>query len=69
MADTQIEVVRRDDVALRPGDNADPEIDVQRYVSQNIRDLYDVFSYAHAAAILKNAFRKNWKNWKSWKGH
>jgi CRISPR-associated protein Csd2 len=56
MAETPTDVARQDDVALRPGDNSDPETDVQRYVSQEIRNLYDVYSYAHAATILKNSF-------------
>jgi hypothetical protein len=56
MTETQTDVVRQDDVALRPGDNADSEGDVQRYVSEDLRRLYDVYSYAHAAAILRSSF-------------
>jgi CRISPR-associated protein Csd2 len=50
------EEVRTDDVALRPGPNADPSEEVVKYISQDIRDLYDVFSYRHAAAILYSSF-------------
>lgn len=44
------------DVALRPGPNADPAGDVERYISAEVRALYDVFSYRHAAAILANSY-------------
>ncbi len=45
-----------DDVALRPGPNADPSADIERYIKPEVRALYDVFSYRHAAAILANSF-------------
>ncbi len=45
-----------DDIALRPGPNADPQEDIERYISSEVRALYDVFSYRHAAAILANSF-------------
>lgn len=45
-----------DDVALRPGPNADAHADVERYISPEVRALYDVYSYRHAAAILANSF-------------
>lgn len=45
-----------DDVALRPGPNADSPADVERYISAEVRALYDVYSYRHAAAILANSF-------------
>lgn len=34
-----------DDVALRPGANADSQADVDRYISLRVRSLYDVYSY------------------------
>lgn len=37
-----------DDVALRPGPNADAAADVERYISAEVRALYDVYSYRHA---------------------
>jgi hypothetical protein len=45
-----------EDVALRPGPNADDAADVERYISAEVRALYDVYSYRHAAAILANSF-------------
>lgn len=45
-----------DDVALRPGPNADAPADVERYISAEVRALYDVYSYRHAAAILATSF-------------
>lgn len=45
-----------DDVALQPGPNADSAADIERYISADVRALYDVFSYRHAAAILANEF-------------
>lgn len=45
-----------DDVALQPGSNADPLADVERYISAEVRALYDVYSYRHAAGILANSF-------------
>lgn len=41
-----------DDIALRPGPNADAASDIERYISSEVRELYDVYSYRHAAAIL-----------------
>ena len=48
--------VRVDDVALNPGSNADPKGLVDRYISKDILEKYDVFSYRHAAAILRSSF-------------
>jgi len=45
-----------DDIALRPGPNADNASDIERYISDEVRALYDVYSYRHAAAILANSF-------------
>lgn len=44
------------DVALRPGPNADDPADVEKYISAEVRALYDVYSYRHAAAILANSY-------------
>ena len=44
------------DVALRPGPNADAQRDIERYISPQVRSLYDVYSYRHAAAILGSEF-------------
>jgi hypothetical protein len=45
-----------DDVALRPGANADDAADVARYISAEVRARYEVHSYRHAAAILATSF-------------
>lgn len=45
-----------DDVALKPGPSADSPADVERYISAQVRELYEVYSYRHAAAILANSF-------------
>lgn len=45
-----------DDVALRPGPNADDAADVARYISAEVRARYEVYSYRHAAAILATSF-------------
>ncbi len=45
-----------DDVALRPGPNADNSADVARYISAEVRARYEVHSYRHAAAILATSF-------------
>lgn len=47
---------QEDDVSLRPSGNADDHSDVERYISPEVRQLYDVYSYRHAAAILANSF-------------
>ncbi|WP_299453365.1 BglII/BstYI family type II restriction endonuclease [uncultured Pigmentiphaga sp.] len=52
----EVEAQVADDVALRPGPNADSPADVERYISAEVRELYDVYSYRHAAAILANSF-------------
>ena len=33
-----------DDVALRPGPNADDPADIERYISAEVRELYDVYA-------------------------
>jgi CRISPR-associated protein Csd2 len=52
----ELEQENEDDVALRPGPNADSQADVDKYISASVRKLYDVYSYRHAAAILANSF-------------
>lgn len=43
------------DVALTPGPGADSGDEVDRWVDKDIRELYEVYSYRHAASILKNS--------------
>jgi hypothetical protein len=52
----EVEASVSDDISLRPGPNADDPADVGRYISPEVRALYDVYSYRHAAAILANSF-------------
>lgn len=50
------DVTAVEDIALRPGPNADTPQDVERYISAEVRAKYDVFSYRHAAAVLANSY-------------
>ncbi|WP_018995015.1 BglII/BstYI family type II restriction endonuclease [Thioalkalivibrio sp. ALJ2] len=45
-----------DDVALSPGVTADDPGGIEPYISEEIRQLYDVYSYRHAAALLATEF-------------
>ncbi|WP_231748935.1 MULTISPECIES: BglII/BstYI family type II restriction endonuclease [Burkholderia] len=56
MEDLEVDAGNGDDVALRPGPNSDDQGDVDRYISADVRALYDVYSYRHAAAILANSY-------------
>ena len=44
--------VASEEVALTPSDTADPSAVVEAKVPQDIRDLYEVYSYRNAAVIL-----------------
>jgi len=44
------------DIALKPGINADSDEEVRKHISLDVLDLYDVYSYRHAAAIMKTSF-------------
>jgi len=46
----------QDDVELKPGANADTSDEVHQYINPEVSSLYEVYSYKHAAAILKNSF-------------
>jgi len=46
----------QDDVALQPGPNADSAVDIARYISSEVLQLYEVHSYRHAAAILATSY-------------
>lgn len=54
--DQEVESGDIDNVALRPGPNADEPEDVARYINPEVLELYDVYSYRHAAAILGTTF-------------
>jgi len=49
-------MITKDDVELKPNQNADTFEEISKYVSTDILEKYDVYSYRHAAAILKNSF-------------
>lgn len=57
-ADPEESAAAVEDVALAPGFNADDRDHIDRYVNQEVRALYDVYSYRHAASILANSFPK-----------
>ncbi|MBE1427362.1 hypothetical protein H4684_004056 [Desulfomicrobium macestii] len=44
------------DIALQPGPNADPQASIERFISAEVRNFYDVYSYRHAAAILATSY-------------
>lgn len=57
--DSELEITgagENDDVAFSPGSNADNQLDIDKYISADVRQLYDVYSYRHAAAILANSY-------------
>jgi hypothetical protein len=56
-ADDSVEYVGAEElVELQPGPNADAQAEVERYIGPDLRRLYDVFSYRHAAALLVNSY-------------
>lgn len=42
--------------ALHPAQNADSDKEIGNHISSDVLELYDVYSYRHAAAILKTSF-------------
>jgi len=48
--------IDKEDVGLKPNHNADTKKEVSKNISPNMFKLYDIYSYRHAAAILKNSF-------------
>lgn len=50
-----------EDIAYAPGPNADALVDIEKYISSDVRALYDVYSYRHAAAILANSYPEELK--------
>lgn len=52
----------QNDVAREPAASADSFIEIQKYLSEDVLNLYDVYSYRHAAAILKNSFHEELKD-------
>lgn len=50
------ELLVDDDVALQPGPSADSPADIRKYINPEVLELYEVYSYNHAAAILGTTF-------------
>lgn len=46
------------DISLVPSGSADSQEEIATMISNDIRTLYDVYSYRHAATILKNSYEK-----------
>lgn len=46
------EEVSRTEVALKPSETADPQVIVEAKIPQDVRDLYEIYSYRNAAVIL-----------------
>ncbi len=44
------------DISLKPGSNSDTEDEIRRHIDDKVLKLYDVYSYRHAAAIMKTSF-------------
>ncbi len=49
-------MIQEEDISLNPGPNADSADEVSKHVSSGVLELYDVYSYRHAAAIMKTSF-------------
>lgn len=50
-----------EDVADSPSLGADSQQDIKKYISPEVLDLYEVYSYKHAAAILHTSFPEELK--------
>ncbi len=48
----------RKDVELQPNHNADSDKEISRHINPKVLNIYDVYSYRHAAAIFKTSFPK-----------
>ena len=49
-------MTQEEDISLKPGPNADTVDEVSRHINSEVLELYDVYSYRHAAAIMKTSF-------------
>lgn len=54
--DSPVSALEDDDVALRPGPNADDSSDFDAHLPPDFRAKYDVYSYRHAFTILRQSF-------------
>jgi len=48
----------KNDVELQPNHNADSDKEISKHINPKVLNLYDVYSYRHAAAIFKTSFPK-----------
>lgn len=49
-------MTQEEDISLKPGPNADADDEIRKHINSDVMDLYDVYSYRHAAAIMKTSF-------------
>ena len=49
---------QENDIALVPGIGADPAAEIEKFIPEDIRGLYEVHSYKHASAISFNSYPK-----------
>ncbi|OQY19285.1 MAG: restriction endonuclease [Desulfobacteraceae bacterium 4572_35.1] len=48
--------MKQEDVALKPGPGSDSVEEVRLHINPDVFGLYDVYSYRHAATIMKTSF-------------
>lgn len=59
--DDFLDEVTKDEVALQPGEAADPESLVKKVIPKALRDKYEIHSYRSAATILVQSHPKEFK--------
>lgn len=45
-------------IALVPGLGSDPATEIEKFIPEDIRELYEIHSYKHAAAICYNSYKE-----------
>lgn len=53
--DDEEDMSNNEDVSATPGPGADTASEIERFVPKELRELYEVHSYRHAASILANS--------------
>jgi hypothetical protein len=56
-----VDEVTRDEIALRPGDSADPESLVLATIPADLRNKYEIHSYRSAAVILSQSHKEEFE--------
>ncbi|MEQ1697834.1 MAG: BglII/BstYI family type II restriction endonuclease [Hyphomicrobiaceae bacterium] len=56
------ETEEQDDVAATPSAGSDSSTEVARWIPQDLRNLYEVHSYRHAASILLNSHEREFQD-------